>query len=394
MTHVQLLLTVILLQQGLFGLAWLGAAWLRLARGAALHWAGAAAVVAVGLTLLQLRGQAPQWVSLGLGNASILIGFMLIRRGVQRYVRVPPTDGEQGLVLVLGLMSAGASTGQGWWPLASVWLAGGLMVWTQSRVAWEVRKALTPELGRTAATWCAMPMLVLGALFLVRLGLSLAQPDAFLRYLQQPGGGAVVPAFVALVFSMLMQVNLLAMVLLRLVRRLQYQSDHDVLTGLLSRRPMMERLVDETRRQQRFGTGLAMLSIDIDHFKAINDQHGHAVGDAVLQRVATALLKAAREVDSVARVGGEEFWVLLPGTDLAGAEAVGARMLRDVRALVHPESASLHTTISIGLGALMPGREDVQTLQRRLDQALYRAKATGRDRMQPADVPQDAALSV
>ena len=394
MTHVHLLLTVILLQQCLFGLLWLGAARLRLARRAALHWAAAAAVVAVGLSLLLLRGQAPQWLSVGLGNFCMLLGFVALRRGAQCYARRPCTDREHTVLLILGLLCAGGSAGPDLVPFVTVFLMGGLMVLTQWRAAVEIRSALTPEFGRAAATWCAMPTAMLGVCFTARMAFGLARPENFSRYLEQPGGGMVLPAFVALVFSLLMQVNLVAMVLLRLVQRLRYQSDHDLLTGLLGRRPMMERLQEETRRQQCFGTAFAMLSIDIDHFKAINDRHGHAVGDVVLQRVAATLLKAARDVDSVARVGGEEFWVLLPGADLAGAEAVGARMLQGVRALEHPESDSLRATISIGLAVLMPGREDVQSLQRRLDQALYRAKATGRDRLQPAEPPQAAALSV
>ena len=387
MTQVQLLLTVILLQQGLFGLLWLGAAWLRLARAPALHWAASAALMALGLCLLLQRGQAPQWLSVGVGNLLMLAGFVALRRGIQRFVRRPGADLEHAVLLFLGLLSAWGSDGPGDGPMASVLLCGSLMIWTQARAAGEIYSRLSPEFGRQAAGWCAVPLSVLAASFVFRLVVALPQPGSFARYLHEPGGGVVLPAFLALVFSLLLEVMLLAMVMLRLVQRLKYQSDHDMLTGLLMRRPMVERLQNESRRQQRFGTPFAMLSIDIDHFKAINDRHGHAVGDQVLQRVATALRAAARDIDSVARVGGEEFWVLLPGADAVGAEAVGTRMLKAVRGLEHPESSSLRSTISIGMAVLSCGREDVESLQRRLDQALYRAKAAGRDRLQPAEPP-------
>jgi diguanylate cyclase len=202
--------------------------------------------------------------------------------------------------------------------------------------------------------------------------------------LQQAGGSGVAAAFVALVIALLLQANLTALVLLRLVRRLQYQSDHDMLTGLLSRRPMEHLLLAESQRQRRFGQRFALLSIDIDHFKRINDSCGHAAGDAVLQRVAEALRAGARDIDSVARMGGEEFCVLLPGADVAGADSVAMRLLETVRGLHHPEIEGAPVTISIGLAVMEAPTEAIQALQRRLDQALYSAKAAGRDRVERA----------
>jgi diguanylate cyclase (GGDEF)-like protein len=198
---------------------------------------------------------------------------------------------------------------------------------------------------------------------------------------------------VALVIALLLQVNLTAMVLLRLVRRLQHQSDHDMLTGLLSRRPMEQLLLAESQRQRRFGRSFALLSIDIDHFKKINDGFGHAAGDAVLKRVAQALRAAARDIDSVARMGGEEFCVLLPGADVVGADSVAMRLLETVRGLHHPEIGGAPVTISIGLAVMEAPAEPMQALQRRLDQALYGAKAAGRDRVEQALPAASAARS-
>lgn len=386
-----LLLIVLLLQQLLFGLLWMGAARLRLARRPALHWAAMAWLEASGLALILLRGQAPPWLSVGLGNGLVLVAFVVLRRGIQRFARLPTSDLEHGLVMGLGVLSALGTAWVDLSPLPSVLLVAGAMAWTLLRAAREVRDALAAEFGRTAASWCALPMATLALLLLVRAALAVLSPTGFARYLEQPGGGGVDAALVALFIALLLQVNLTAMVLLRLVRRLQYQSDHDLLTGLFSRRPMERLLLAESQRQRRFGQRFALLSVDIDHFKTVNDGWGHAAGDAVLTRVAGALRTGARDIDSVARMGGEEFCLLLPGADEAGAHGVAVRLLETVRALHHPEIDGAVVTISIGLAVMEAPDEPLQALQLRLDQALYSAKAAGRDRVAHA-VPAAGAV--
>lgn len=384
-SNAQLLLTVILAQQSLFGLIWLGAARLQLARRPTLHWAAMTGLVAGSLCLLLLRGQAPQWLSVGLGNGLMLGALVSLRRGIQCFARLPPTDREHGVMLGLGLLSVLGTAVPGLSPLPAVILVAACMAWTLLRGADEIRRTLATEFGHAAATWCASPLAALAAIFLLRTVVAVLSPSGFQRYLQEPAGGSVATAFLAAIVTLLLHANLMAMVLLRLVRRLQYQSDHDMLTGVLSRRPMAQLLVAESQRQRRFGTGFALLSIDIDRFKSINDRHGHAAGDAVLKRVADTLRATARDVDSVARMGGEEFYVLLPGADTAGAHGVAMRMLTAVRELHHPETdGSQPTTISIGLAVMETPAEPLKDLQRRLDQALYRAKAAGRDRIEAA----------
>ncbi len=391
--NTELLLIVILLQQALFGLFWLAAAWLRLARWPALHWAAMAGLVAGGLALILLRGQASQWLSVGVGNGLMLAAFVALRRGIQRFARLPASDREHGLLLGLGLLSVSGTAVAGLSPLPAVLLAAAVMAWTLLRGAAEIRRGLATEFGPTAAAWCASPMAILAVLFLVRGGAAVLSPAGFQAYLRQPGGDGVAAALFALVIALLLQANLTAMVMLRLVRRLQYQSDHDMLTGLLNRRPMERLLLTESQRQRRFGQCFALLSIDIDHFKKINDRCGHVAGDAILKRVAEALRGAARNIDSVARVGGEEFCVLLPGADEVGAERVAQRMLEAVRGLHHPEIGGEPVTVSIGLVVMEAQTEPMQALQQRLDQALYSAKAAGRDRVERAVPAGDAAQS-
>jgi diguanylate cyclase (GGDEF)-like protein len=393
MTNAQLLLSVILLQQSLFGLLWLVAARLRLARQPARHWAAMAGLAAAGLSLILLRGQAPIWLTVAVANAFMIAAFIVLRRGIQRFVRCRPSDGEHVLVLSLAGASLFGAMVSGGGLLPAVLASAAAMSWTLLRAAGEVRQRLAAEFGDRAALWCAAPLAVLGCLFVVRGALAPVFPEVFALYIQRPGADGLAAGFIALGFALVLQMNLAALVLLRLVRRLQYQSDHDVLTGLLSRRPMEQLLHGEVQRQRRFGGHFSMLSIDIDHFKQINDRFGHAVGDAVLARVAQTLRAAARSVDSVARMGGEEFCVLLPGADLAGAEAVARRLLDSVRTLQHPGAdPALQVTVSIGLAVFDAPAEPLQALQRRLDQALYGAKAAGRDRIHHA-VPAETAIS-
>ncbi len=161
----------------------------------------------------------------------------------------------------------------------------------------------------------------------------------------------------------------------------------DELTGLPNRRAFLQRLQDEAARAHRYGTPLALAIIDIDHFKLINDQYGHAAGDAVLHEYARHVLSVFRHHDMVARYGGEEFAVLFPGTFLEGviqALEKAQRRVRGHRVKIGEEGAVVLPPFSAGVALLQPG-ESGQDLIQRADQALYRAKREGRDRICTAE---------
>lgn len=158
----------------------------------------------------------------------------------------------------------------------------------------------------------------------------------------------------------------------------------DPLTGLGNRRQFDLRLREEFRRAERYRDSLALLLVDLDHFKAINDRHGHLCGDDLLRSVSGALGASVRSIDIVCRYGGEEFAVLLPRTSLEGAAAVARRTaLAIAEARLETEDGSLlRVTASVGV-ATFPG-EDVHEptdLVRAADSALYRAKRAGRNRV-------------
>lgn len=155
----------------------------------------------------------------------------------------------------------------------------------------------------------------------------------------------------------------------------------DVLTGAYNRRYGMERLKEAFARFKRYATPASVLMIDVDHFKRINDTHGHAAGDAVLRDVAATLRAGTREVDMVARWGGEEFLVLLPDTNAAGAAVAAERLLRAIRAAaVQVDDARIVYTASIGIATLALDQANVEAAINLADAALYAAKTGGRDR--------------
>lgn len=172
----------------------------------------------------------------------------------------------------------------------------------------------------------------------------------------------------------------------RMEQQLADMASRDPLTGLLNRRAILshlERLHDD-RRQQR--QPLCLLMCDVDHFKSINDRHGHAVGDEVLTQVAQLLRQHLRDGDRVGRIGGEEFLVVLDSTEPERLSQVGER-LRQVVAThpVLPLDTTFSVTVSIGAARSLQADEDWASVVSRADQALYVAKRTGRDRVVMAD---------
>lgn len=157
----------------------------------------------------------------------------------------------------------------------------------------------------------------------------------------------------------------------------------DALTGLANRRAFDEAAAQELERAKRYATPLTLIMTDLDHFKSINDSHGHHVGDLVLQNFAATLTRSVRGVDLVGRWGGEEFVILMPGTTLDEALQAAERMRLAVASTpTRYEDRSCGYTASFGVAAFKPESPTLDSLLGRADAALYRAKDTGRNRVE------------
>ena len=164
--------------------------------------------------------------------------------------------------------------------------------------------------------------------------------------------------------------------------KLVEMATQDFLTGLLNRRETFHRLDEELQRSRRLATPFSVLLLDLDHFKQVNDVHGHSAGDLVLQAVAAALRQGVRPYDLCCRYGGEEFLVILPETALEAAAGIAERLRHDIENLkiAVTKKTDLRITASIGAAAIGDD-ETTDQLIARADEAMYTAKASGRNRV-------------
>jgi len=163
-------------------------------------------------------------------------------------------------------------------------------------------------------------------------------------------------------------------------QRFRHLAQHDTLTGLASRLVLEERMKDAIENARRHHTGLAVLMVNLDEFKGINDTFGHQAGDEVLRVTAQRLLEAVRTTDTVVRLGGDEFVVLLPEIrDSRAAELVASAVVSSLSRQVRFASMEIEVSASVGIGTAFAGELDTESLMQHADAAVYRAKNRGRN---------------
>ncbi|HKW40181.1 MAG TPA: diguanylate cyclase [Gemmatimonadales bacterium] len=258
------------------------------------------------------------------------------------------------------------------------------------RLAWAVLTALVFVLNvRTA------PELRLGILFVIPVllaawydgpgwGIAVALGAALLRF---SIGIDQMPLSTPLQVRILNEVAYLAVAAVAIaglsqVRRSHAQLEllvtHDPLTNVLNARAFSRELAQELSRNRRYGRPLALIYLDLDDFKKVNDSHGHATGDAVLRLVADAMHAAVRAADVVGRLGGDEFGVLMPETDAVVAHAAASRLVAGVRTVFRGTPS---VTASIGVVAVAGTEAGTDELIRKADEAMAEAKRAGKDRV-------------
>lgn len=191
--------------------------------------------------------------------------------------------------------------------------------------------------------------------------------------------------------SLLLLLGTLYFFIYKLMRKLREaqskfkeMSQTDALTGLFNRRYLFDSLETEFARSRRYATPLSCVMADVDHFKAVNDTYGHQAGDLVLKEVAGILKRSTRGSDVAARIGGEEFLLLLPGTDLEGARQAAEKLRCEIAGheFVSDAGVKLFITASFGCSSILPDtQDDINAFIHRADDSLYAAKAVGRNRV-------------
>jgi diguanylate cyclase (GGDEF)-like protein len=256
--------------------------------------------------------------------------------------------------------------------------------WAASQVIIAVSVALTGGPHAAAMAWFALPLVTLGARFSERgIAVGVAITIALMFAVGFGVDSRAVlddPTRLVMPVALVLALAMMQSVIMRSDVDVRAEAVIDPLTGMLNRKALHVR-IEELRQQSAItGEPVGLIVADLDHFKSINDTHGHAAGDAVLKDVAYALRKALRAFDLVYRIGGEEFLVLLPGAQLEHA----ARLAEDLReAIAATTMGDGHAvTMSFGVSATTPGSAwDYEPLFETADAALYRAKAEGRDRV-------------
>lgn len=317
---------------------------------------------------------------IALGAGAYVIGRLVIYRGVRVYYGLPEyaatLRGIGLLVLALLLLMTGLSNGRQLIPAVAY---GVLAVASLSTIVTMLRGVR----GRTS---------IGGPLVLASHLVLLASQVVTLTYVATPKGISGVPVFVQASGSVWPLAPLIAvllglfgfslMAMEQIIARNESGARLDALTGLLNRGALDMTAVGMVARWQRDGEALSCLVIDVDHFKLVNDTHGHHAGDNVLREIATALDNSRRASDIAARYGGEEFCILCPHTDEHQATALANRILRKVRAIELPGNGG-YASVSIGVAQLRGAPTSREGLWRNLfadaDRALYTAKQRGRD---------------
>ncbi len=172
---------------------------------------------------------------------------------------------------------------------------------------------------------------------------------------------------------------------LGVLKRAERNANTDALTGVNNRHGMQSLFARELERSQRDAAPVALMMIDVDHFKRLNDRHGHVAGDSILAMVAAILREHLRPTDLIARFGGDEFSVMLPSTTAEQTLQTAERLRRALQN-AHIENTEVPITISVGVTIASP-HDDLESLVQRADVAMYQAKAKGRDRVAIIDPP-------
>jgi diguanylate cyclase (GGDEF)-like protein len=358
------------------------AAWLRWSRRHAefsglAFFAGANAALAFGMYLVSMRGELPELATTVMANLVTLCGLLLNHEGLRRFAGKPWPAWRSPLWLLLPL-----GAGSAWYTVVDPSVHARILVFTGCAalgcawIAWDLARSTAAAGARLQpAAWVFG-----GFALLLALRWTFTVTEGPLDDFMNAGRIHELMLVAYIGFILFKDLALFDATVARVVAESRRLADIDPLTGLVNRRDALTRgarLLDAARQR---GRPLSALMIDVDRFKSINDRHGHAVGDAVLVRVAEILAGALPSQGLVARVGGEEFLVLLPDTPIEAAAALAERMRHALATHPWPDPPGAAQSASFGVAATTAAAT-LDALILRADRALLAAKSAGRDRV-------------
>jgi len=370
-------------------MAWaIGSVFMRDKRSPLVHWAICSVLLGMGAFLVAQRGILPDVLSYGVCNAALMVGFFGIRRGVQKFSNVEDqwkSDLHSGSLLFIGLnLVALTKFGLHDNVLSSSifsLFSGTFLIMAGTDALRHMRRQFVLP----ASLSTVFPLYLAGALFIVRGVLSFYFPQDHVDNLR--ANSTFNSVFLTFIFTMHLMLNLSlgGLVVSKLISEIRHLSVSDALTGLANRRFLEETLELEMSRFRRWGRAFSVLMIDIDHFKTVNDTHGHDVGDEVLKRVARIMKDCARTNDITGRWGGEEFFIILTETGESGSDIFADRLRQEIEnnAIVH-DGHVIRLTASLGLATANSSHLNWRSMVKAADEAMYRAKSNGRNRVEKA----------
>jgi len=341
-------------------------------------WSAANLLAVAGLACVLARGHIPEFFSMPVGTTALPAAGVLYFKALKQFrsEHLPPR-----LLWMLWSLVGATFIALSYWQLVDDWPAARLVVFSSVIALLCVLCAATvlkraPGHGGFAERFTGVLFLLQAAFNLLRI------PDYFIESQATPTPLSSLLLGLSEIGMSLMSFGFVLMIVDKLISELNVLATRDALTALQNRRAFIEAAQAEFTRARRQGNPLALLMLDIDHFKCVNDEYGHAAGDEVLRAVARTVTPCLRDYDLFARFGGEEFVVLLPGTGFDEARRVAER-LREAVANTQSwfEGRPICCTLSVGLAVMKGKHRDLDALIRESDLALYHAKTTGRNKV-------------
>lgn len=343
------------------------------------HWSASLLLAALGYVLFLLRGRIPDGFSVLLGNMLLSASFSLLLAAVRCFHALPLR--WPALLAPIALMALVVAVSSDNFPLR-VSLAAAVMLLQMLWLLWTLVRHRTESGGRGAQLLMAgVALEVLLLIVRAASGVLVLQENSGFLHGNALQTCSFMVAFIGLLVTSMGFVFMGKDRADAVNRRLAVQ---DGLTGLANRRSILAALDRDVARAVRTREPLALMMLDIDHFKRVNDVYGHLAGDCVLRHVADTVGRRIRAQDVLGRYGGEEFLLVLPDTTLQGAQQLARQLCEAVQAAPCAWAGQqIHTTLSIGVfGGRLEPQDGWDLLVHAADSALYRAKAAGRNRVE------------